>query len=265
VHRVERLGEARDGADADRPPGFIALRFRGEKDDRHVGRYGIRLENPAGLVPIEARHHPIQENRVEPTGRGAGDRRVPGIHDLDLHLGVEAQGEAQNRPNVWLVVGAQQPHGSFGKGEGSRVRDRDAGHHTTNPGLAGNRNCGSAAVVAARDTGAVAMMSFAGNEKLKLLRERYRASAGQIVEGFHDIARQLAAAPVDDAVLEGLRRELHRVHGTAGSYGYATVSDLAASLEERVAGWMDDATLEAGQRAALVTDFAQRIDLAFKS
>ena len=27
---------------------------------------------------------------------------------------------------VWLVVGAQQPHGSFGKGEGSRVRDRDA-------------------------------------------------------------------------------------------------------------------------------------------
>jgi hypothetical protein len=248
VHRVERLGEARDGADADRPPGFIALRFRGEKDDRHMGRCGIRLENPAGLVPIEARHHPIQQNRVEPAGRGTRDRRVPGIHDLDLHFWVEAQGEPQDGPNVWLVVGAQQPHGSFGKGEGSRVRDRDASNHTTNPGVAGNRNRGDAVLVAARDTGAVAMMSFAGNEKLKLLRERYHASAGQIVDGFHDIARQL-----------------HRVHGTAGSYGYATVSELAASLEERVAGWMADSTLEAGQRAALVTDFARRIDTAFKS
>ena len=230
-----------------------------------MGRYGIRLENPAGLVPVEARHHPIQQNRVEPARRGARDRRVPGIHDLDLHLRVEAQGKPQDRPNVWLVVGAQQPHGSFGKGEGSRVRDRDASNHTTNPGVAGNRNRGAAVVVAGRDTGAAAMMSFAGNEKLKLLRERYRASAGQIVDGFHDIARQLAAAPADDAVLEGLRRELHRVHGTAGSYGYATVSELAASLEERVAGWMADATLEAGQRAALVTDFARRIDTAFKS
>jgi HPt (histidine-containing phosphotransfer) domain-containing protein len=109
------------------------------------------------------------------------------------------------------------------------------------------------------------MMSFAGNEKLKLLRERYRASADQIVEGFRDIARQLAAAPTDDTVLDGLRRELHRVHGTAGSYGYAVVSELAATLEERVAGWTADATLEAGQRATLVTKFAERIETAFNS
>jgi chemotaxis protein histidine kinase CheA len=109
------------------------------------------------------------------------------------------------------------------------------------------------------------MMSFAGNEKLRLLRERYRASAGQIVEGFRGIAVQLAGAPTNDTVLDGLRRELHRVHGTAGSYGYAAVSDLAAALEERVAGWMADPTLEAGQRATLVTDFAQCIETAFNS
>jgi chemotaxis protein histidine kinase CheA len=108
-------------------------------------------------------------------------------------------------------------------------------------------------------------MPFAGNEKLRLLRERYRATAGQIVDGFRGIAAQLEAAPTDDTVLDGLRRELHRVHGTAGSYGYATVSDLAASLEERVAGWMADPTLEAGQRATLVTEFAQCIEIAFMS
>jgi chemotaxis protein histidine kinase CheA len=109
------------------------------------------------------------------------------------------------------------------------------------------------------------MMSFAGNEKLRLLRERYRASASQIVEGFRGIAVQLAGAPTDDTVLDGLRRELHRVHGTAGSYGYAAVSDLAAALEERVGGWMADSTLEAGRRATLVTEFAQCIETAFNS
>jgi chemotaxis protein histidine kinase CheA len=109
------------------------------------------------------------------------------------------------------------------------------------------------------------MMSFAGNEKLRLLRERYRASAGQIVDGFRGIAAQLARTPTDDTVLDGLRRELHRVHGTAGSYGYAAVSDVAAALEERVAGWMSDPTLEAGQRAILVTEFARCIETAFKS
>jgi chemotaxis protein histidine kinase CheA len=108
-------------------------------------------------------------------------------------------------------------------------------------------------------------MSFASNEKLRLLRERYRASAGQIVEGFREIAVQLCGAPADDTVLDGLRRELHRVHGTAGSYGYAAVSDLAAALEERVAGWMADPTLEAGQRATVVTEFAQCIESAFNS
>ncbi|MFI5248872.1 MAG: Hpt domain-containing protein [Gemmatimonadales bacterium] len=109
------------------------------------------------------------------------------------------------------------------------------------------------------------MMSFAGNEKLWLLRERYRASASQIVEGFRGIAVRLAGAPADDAVLDELRRELHRVHGTAGSYGYAAVSELAAALEERVAGWVADPTLEAGQRATIVTEFAQCIESAFNS
>jgi chemotaxis protein histidine kinase CheA len=108
-------------------------------------------------------------------------------------------------------------------------------------------------------------MSFSGDEKLRLLRERYRASAGRIVEGFRGIAAQLSGAPSDDTVLDGLRRELHRVHGTAGSYGYTAVSDLAAALEERVAGWMADPTLEAGQRATLVTEFAECIETAFKS
>jgi HPt (histidine-containing phosphotransfer) domain-containing protein len=151
-------------------------------------------------------------------------------------------------------------------GEGSRVRDPGARSNTTNPAVRGNRKRRDPVVWASAGACTPApMMSFAGNEKLKLLRERYRASAGQIVDGFREIARQLAAGPTDDTVLDGLRRELHRVHGTAGSYGYAVVSELAATLEERVAGWMADATLEAGQRAALVTEFAQRIETAFNS
>lgn len=108
------------------------------------------------------------------------------------------------------------------------------------------------------------MTSFATSEKLRQLRERYRASTDHIVEGFRGLALQLASAPDDPAVLELLRRELHRVHGTAGSYGYAEASQLASALEERAGGWVAAPTLEVGERAMLVAGFARGLEAAFK-
>jgi chemotaxis protein histidine kinase CheA len=109
------------------------------------------------------------------------------------------------------------------------------------------------------------MMSFSSNEKLRQLRERYGASTDQIVEGFRGMAVRLARAPTDPELLDVLRRELHRVHGTAGSYGYAEASQLAAALEERVGGWAAAPTLEVGDRATVVAEFARNIETAFKS
>ena len=108
------------------------------------------------------------------------------------------------------------------------------------------------------------MTSFATSEKLRQLRERYRASTDHIVEGFRGLALQLAGAPDDPAVLELLRRELHRVHGTACRYRYAEASQLASPLEERAGGWVAAPTLEVGERAMLVAGFARGLEAAFK-
>jgi len=73
------------------------------------------------------------------------------------------------------------------------------------------------------------MMAFASNEKLRLLRERYRASAGQIVGGFRDIAAQLAGGPTDDTVLDGLRRDSE---STLASYAAALEPEERAPFQD---------------------------------
>jgi chemotaxis protein histidine kinase CheA len=102
------------------------------------------------------------------------------------------------------------------------------------------------------------------SETLRSLHERYRASTGQIVEIFRAHALRLVAAPTDAALIDSLRRELHRLHGTAGSYGFHDASELAGMLESRVVEWATDDTLEAADRAAVVARFARSLETAFR-
>lgn len=100
-------------------------------------------------------------------------------------------------------------------------------------------------------------------DALALLRERYRAASGNTVAAFEALARQLRATPDAAEVTETLRRELHRVRGTAGTYGFAEASALAASLEERAIRWHADPALERDRRAAIIEHFAGALRLAF--
>jgi DNA-binding response OmpR family regulator len=52
------------------------------------------------------------------------------------------------------------------------------------------------------------------------------------------------------------------VHGTAGSYGFAEASRLAAKLEQRVAAWEQDPELERLQRATIIGHFVSALRLA---
>ncbi len=100
---------------------------------------------------------------------------------------------------------------------------------------------------------------------LTALREHFRASSGPIVAAFERLATQLATAPTSPRALEALKRELHRVKGTAGSYGFLDASTLAARLEERVAGWLADPQLEPDSRATNINHFASALRLAFQT
>lgn len=100
---------------------------------------------------------------------------------------------------------------------------------------------------------------------LAALREHFRASSGPIVATFDGIAAQLARAPASPRALEALRRELHRVKGTAGSYGFLDASTLATKLEERVASWITDPQVELDSRATIISHFGSALRLAFQN
>ena len=54
------------------------------------------------------------------------------------------------------------------------------------------------------------------SDALRTLRERFRETSAGTIALLEDLARQLAADPSAPETVSALRRELHRVHGTAG-------------------------------------------------
>lgn len=90
---------------------------------------------------------------------------------------------------------------------------------------------------------------------LSQLRGRFVASMTGRIDTFAALARALEAGDTDVASLESLRGELHRFHGTAGSYGFLSPGRVAASLELVVGRWLADPALHRGRRAGIVARF----------
>jgi len=97
-------------------------------------------------------------------------------------------------------------------------------------------------------------------EALRVLRERYRTTIANTVAAFRRLSAQLAVIASAPEVLEALRRELHRVHGAAGSFGFPEASKLAAELEEAAIRWVEDPRLDADRRAAMTLEFANALE-----
>src|SRR5689334_22913394 len=98
------------------------------------------------------------------------------------------------------------------------------------------------------------------NEALRVLRERYRVTIANTVAAFRRLSAQLAVIASAPEVVEALRRELHRVHGAAGSFGFPEASRLAAELEDAAVRWMADPSLDSDRRAAMIADFANELE-----
>lgn len=99
---------------------------------------------------------------------------------------------------------------------------------------------------------------------LAQLRERYLANSGNTLAAFTRLAEQLQQNPTAPEVVEALRRELHRVHGTAGSYGFHEASRLAGALEPVAVQWTTQSTLDRDRRAAIVRQFVRALSAALR-
>jgi CheY-like chemotaxis protein len=70
------------------------------------------------------------------------------------------------------------------------------------------------------------------------LLEEYRESARLQLQALADLADRLVAAGNDAEALSRLYQETHKIHGSAGSYGFWPASRLAAGMEETVKDWV---------------------------
>ena len=98
---------------------------------------------------------------------------------------------------------------------------------------------------------------------LEKLRQKYLASSGNTLTAFSKLAEQLEASPDAPEVVETLRRELHRVHGTAGSYGLHEASRLAGALEPVAVRWAASPQLDRARRSSIVRQFVRSLTAAF--
>src|SRR6058998_4452546 len=81
-----------------------------------------------------------------------------------------------------------------------------------------------------------------------LLAEYLESARGQL-SVLAGIAERLVAAGADREALDELRRETHKIHGSAGSYGFMEASRLAAEMEATVKDWIagpDDSEVDRG-------------------
>lgn len=92
----------------------------------------------------------------------------------------------------------------------------------------------------------------------ELLADYRRAVATQVA-AIKACADRLEQHPTDQDALETFRREVHKVRGSAGSYGFPEASELAAGMEETAKDWVAHASDVHMDRSALARWFMERI------
>jgi HPt (histidine-containing phosphotransfer) domain-containing protein len=94
------------------------------------------------------------------------------------------------------------------------------------------------------------------------LRRRYRVTMERTLDVLRGYAAQLSIAPTSPDLLDALRREVHRIHGTAGSYGHENASGLAAAVEDRLIQWLADPAFEREIRGTTIDRFILELSAA---
>jgi CheY-like chemotaxis protein len=92
---------------------------------------------------------------------------------------------------------------------------------------------------------------------MEAARRHYLAASVETVRAFDEIAAGLAARPDDAVLLGALRRELHRVQGTAGTVGFLEAGSLAGAMSATARGWESDPAVDRDRRSQTIEAFAR--------
>jgi CheY-like chemotaxis protein/HPt (histidine-containing phosphotransfer) domain-containing protein len=94
------------------------------------------------------------------------------------------------------------------------------------------------------------------------MREEYLKGARDQLGGIAELVERLVTAGDDVDALEKLRREAHKIHGSAGSFGYAGATAVAKELEEAAKQWLAQPAEGASTRGAAARAFVRRLAAA---
>ena len=94
------------------------------------------------------------------------------------------------------------------------------------------------------------------------VRNEYLQGARDQMGTIAELAERLITAGDDTAAIEALRRDAHRLRGSAGSFGFPQASVVAAELEEATKSWLEEPTSGAAERGRSARAFVRRLAAA---
>lgn len=94
------------------------------------------------------------------------------------------------------------------------------------------------------------------------VRDEYLHGARDQLGTIAELAERLIASGDDTAAIEALRRDAHRLRGSAGSFGYPQASVVAAELEEAAKHWLEHPGNGIADRGQAARSFVRRLAAA---
>jgi CheY-like chemotaxis protein len=94
------------------------------------------------------------------------------------------------------------------------------------------------------------------------VRDEYLQGARDQLGAIAELAERLVAAGDDMAAIADLRRDAHRLRGSAGSFGFPQASVVAAELENAAKKWLEHPGNGVGDRGQAARAFVRRLAAA---
>jgi len=94
------------------------------------------------------------------------------------------------------------------------------------------------------------------------VRDEYLQGARDQLGAIAELAERLIAAGDDTEAIEALRRDAHRLRGSAGSFGFPQASVVAAELEDAAKQWLERPANGTGDRGQTARAFVRRLAAA---
>jgi len=94
------------------------------------------------------------------------------------------------------------------------------------------------------------------------VRDEYLQGARDQLGAIAELAERLIAAGDDRAAIEQLRRDAHRLRGSAGSFGYPQASVVAAELENAAKQWLEHPGNGVADRGRAARGFVRKLAAA---